>query len=172
MTAYYGSHENWKKIGSWKEFKVETPSMEPSFLDHGYDETKPEASLDLEDMIRAAEFRGGECLSNTMVKGDLFTPLKWRCALGHEFEMSPNLALKGGHWCPDCLPSPWNYDAIARVNPFLHRYGTHCMTPAKITTMTIAFLTVWKIDRRRCTGSKKRNMGCCKMLCNSPCFFF
>ncbi len=118
VTAYYGSHENWKKIGSWKEFKVETPSMEPSFLDHGYDETKPEASLDLEDMIRAAEFRGGECLSNTMVKGDLFTPLKWRCALGHEFEMSPNLALKGGHWCPDCLPSPWNYDAIARVNPF------------------------------------------------------
>ena len=52
VTAYYGSHENWKKIGSWKEFKVETPSMEPSFLDHGYDETKPEASLDLEDMIR------------------------------------------------------------------------------------------------------------------------
>lgn len=34
VTAYYGSHENWKKIGSWKEFKVETPSMEPSFLDH------------------------------------------------------------------------------------------------------------------------------------------
>ena len=32
--------------------------------------------------------------------------------------MSPNLVLKGGHWCPECLPMPWKYDEIAKVNPF------------------------------------------------------
>ena len=42
--------------------------------------------------------------------------------------MSPNLVLRGGHWCPEELPSSmekiaekkfcWNYDAEAKVNPF------------------------------------------------------
>ena len=76
-------------------------------------------------MKKAAAFRGGECLSTEMTKGDLFTPLKWKCAHGHEFEMTPNLVLKGGHWCPKELPSDsegkkfhWAHDAEAKVNPF------------------------------------------------------
>ena len=32
--------------------------------------------------------------------------------------MTPNLVLRGGHWCPDCEPMPWRYDQIAKVNPF------------------------------------------------------
>jgi hypothetical protein len=28
------------------------------------------------------------------------------------------LILQGGHWCPECLPTPWNYDEIAKGNPF------------------------------------------------------
>ena len=94
-------------------------------LDHGYDETKPLAELNIEDMRGAAKFRGGECLSETMTTGDLFTPLRWRCQFGHEFEMTPNTVLRGGHWCPDCLPkydpsspNPWNFEAIAAGNPF------------------------------------------------------
>lgn len=119
ITAYYGSMEKYRSIGSWKDFEVIIPPKdEPTYLDHGYDESKPISELDIEDMRKAAEFRGGECLSKKMKKGDIYTPLKWRCAFGHEFEMSPNLVLKGGHWCPDCLPMPWNYDEIARVNPF------------------------------------------------------
>lgn len=118
ITAYYGSREAWEKIGTWKEFKIERPTSEISYLDHGYDESKPVAELDIEDMKKAAAFRGGECLSETMTKGDMFTPLKWKCAHGHEFEMTPNLVLKGGHWCPEDLPWPWNYDAEAKVNPF------------------------------------------------------
>ena len=47
--------------------------------------------------------------------------------------MTPNLVLRGGHWCPDCLPAPWNYSEIAKVNPFfaqvwypLHDKDEHC----------------------------------------------
>ena len=118
ISAYFGSREEWEKIGTWKTFKIVKPTSEVSYLDHGYDESKPLSELDIEDMKKAAAFRGGECLSESMEKGDLFTPLKWKCAHGHEFEMTPNLVLRGGHWCPEELPMPWNYDEEAKVNPF------------------------------------------------------
>lgn len=118
ISAYFGSREAWEKIGGWDTFQVERPSEEMTYLDHGYDESKPISELDLDDMKKAAAFRGGECLAVEMVKGDLYTPLKWKSARGNEFEMTPNLVLKGGHWCPDELPWPWDYDTEAKINPF------------------------------------------------------
>ena len=29
-----------------------------------------------------------------------------------------NLVLRGGHWCPQELPWPWDYDNEAKRNPF------------------------------------------------------
>lgn len=127
MTAYYGSMEEYKAIpDNWKEFKLESPDKASSAaeaykLDHGYDESKPTSELDIEDMKAAAKFRGGECLSESMTKGDMATKLKWKCGYcGEEFEASPSLILKGGHWCPECfLPKDkWDYDNIAKTNPF------------------------------------------------------
>ncbi len=118
ITAYYGSYEKYKSIGSWKDFEVVIPDKnEMSYLDHGYDETKDFHSLKIKDMKKAAEFRGGRCISKKL-GADMYTPIKWECAFGHQFEMSPNLVLKGGHWCPECMPIPWQYDKIAKVNPF------------------------------------------------------
>jgi len=118
ISAYYGNVEACKCIGTWADFKVVRPTETVTLLDHGYDESKPTSELDLDDMKKAAAFRGGECLSTSMVKGDLFTPLKWKSARGNEFEMTPNLVLKGGHWCPAELPWPWDYDKEAKINPF------------------------------------------------------
>lgn len=118
ITAYYGTMKDWESIGTWEEFDVKRPSETPTYLDHGYDEKKPLSELDIDDMKKAAEFRGGECLSKTMVKGDLFTPLVWKSARGNTFEMTPNLVLLGGHWCPEELPWPWDYDTEAKINPF------------------------------------------------------
>ncbi|MCI2111574.1 MAG: NAD-dependent epimerase/dehydratase family protein [Bacilli bacterium] len=88
-------------------------------LDHGYDESKPIGSLTIEDMRQAAAFRGGECLSESMKKGDLWTKLKWRCAEGHEFTMSPFTLLFGGYWCPLCeQPKPWATGKLAAHSPF------------------------------------------------------
>jgi hypothetical protein len=88
-------------------------------LSHGYDESKPLSELDIEDMRQAAAFRGGKCLSESMVKGDLATKLEWECAFGHRFEASPALVLLGGHWCEECMPAPWRFDEVAERNPFL-----------------------------------------------------
>lgn len=118
INAFYGSYEKWAAIPDWKHFDVSRPSEEYTLLNHGYDETKPHSEFDIEDMRKAAAFRGGKCLSETMTKGDWSTPLEWECQFGHKFMASPTLVLMGGHWCPECLPTPWNYDEIAKGNPF------------------------------------------------------
>lgn len=127
MSAYYGSYADYLKIPSkWEQFKLESPNKsneaaEQYKLDHGYDESKPLSELTLADMKKAAQFRGGECLSAKMKKGDMTTKLRWKCGCcGAEFEASPTLILLGGHWCPECyLPEKvWNYDEIAKTNPF------------------------------------------------------
>ena len=140
ISAYYGSYEDWKNIPkTWDKFEIKKASMTPTYLDHGYDETKPQSELDLDDMKKAAEFRGGKCLSESMTKGDLFTPLKCQCAFGHTFEMTPNLVLNGGHWCPECDPIPWNYDEIAKKNPFFAQvwYPNHTKDEHNVYGMDI-----------------------------------
>lgn len=122
MSAYYGSLEKFNKLPrKWDNFKVIIPSKKTTsedviILDHGYDETKPFDTLTIEDLKKAAEFRGGECLATEIF--DMYTPIKWKSARGNEFEMSPNLVLKGGHWCHEELPWPWDYDTEAKINPF------------------------------------------------------
>lgn len=122
IAVWFGSRAKYDAIPDrWEDFHVTTPSKERSYLDHGYDESKSDDELDIGDMKAAAKFRGGECLSQTMRKGDMMTPLKWRCAFGHEFAAAPNTILKLGHWCPDCLNDRWNYTEQAAKNPFFNQ---------------------------------------------------
>ena len=122
MTAYFGGMEKYRKIpASWEAFSLVVPdkktsSLEVRILDHGYDESKNLADLTLEDLQRAAAFRGGQCLAREIP--DPYSPVLWRSARGNEFRMSVNLVLKGGHWCPEELPWPWDYDTEAKTNPF------------------------------------------------------
>ena len=132
MNAYWGDTESfgmehWKKIPSkWADTDIHVPSKTPTNLDHGYDESKKLEDLTAAEIQKAAEFRGGEYLESKK-PADIYAPVKWRCAFGHEFEMSLNTVLKGGHWCPECNPMPWNYDAIAKKNPFFAQvwYADH-----------------------------------------------
>ena len=119
IDAYWGSKKRWEalpeKLSEMKHF-TEWDSV--IHIDHGYDEKKPESELDIEDMKKAAEFRGGKILSKTMKKGDWTTPLEFECAFGHTFKASPRLVLEGGHWCDECERKSWNYGARAKVDPF------------------------------------------------------
>ena len=131
MNAYFGGQEAFEKLPTrWEDFELLFPntnvdSPQVRLLDHGYDESKPFESLTLEDLRQAAAFRGGQCLAEELP--DLYTPIRWRSALGNEFEMSANLVLRGGHWCPQELPWPWDYDAEAKRNPFFAQvwYALH-----------------------------------------------
>ena len=131
MAAYFGGMEEYRKIPTtWEEFPLVIPSKKSNSpevicLDHGYDETKDFHSLTLQDLQQAAAFRGGQCLAEEVP--DLYTPIPWRCARGHTFLMSANLVLRGGHWCPEELPWPWDYDKEAKLNPFFAQvwYALH-----------------------------------------------
>lgn len=116
MTAFYKDYDSYESIPDWGvDIPAENPSRPALILDHGYDEGK--VWLDVDDLCRAAAFRGGECLS-TGWDGNWYADLEWRCARGHHFTGKPFTILKAGHWCPECVPPPWNYDEEARINPF------------------------------------------------------
>lgn len=126
--AYYGSMEQWRDIPDWQHQDFSHNSQEAVTLSHGYDEEKPHEAFTLDDMQAAARFRGGQCLSAEMRRGDWNTPLQWQCACGHRFMMPPRVVLLGGHWCPECFPwpyrdaprpRPWQWDREARRNPFV-----------------------------------------------------
>lgn len=116
ISAFFKDEATYDGIPDWGG---ELPPMDASLpiqrLDHGYDESRP--TLELADLQGAARYRGGECLAEDW-DGDPYTRVRWKCAAGHEFEMRPNTVLKAGHWCPECLPPPWHFDAEARRNPF------------------------------------------------------
>lgn len=118
IEPFYISREQWESIPSLKDYKLFSDWEKVVHIDHGYDENKPESELNFEDIKQVAEFRGGTILSQTMIKGDWSSKLKWSCAFGHQFEASPRLIIEGGHWCPICERESWNYHEIAKVNPF------------------------------------------------------
>lgn len=126
IKVWFGSRERYEAIPkTWDECILFQPLNLPGKpMDRGFDESKPVEELDIADMKQAAAFRGGECLSETMVKGDLYTPLKWRCADGHEFEARPYTVLFAGHWCPECLCGEWKYGEMAEKNPFFAQVWT------------------------------------------------
>lgn len=142
VTAFYGSLEKYKSIPEkWDDFEIVIPDKQDmNYLDHGYDENKDFHSLKISDMKKAAAFRGGKCLSLKMGE-DMYEPLEWKCAHGHKFRMSPNLVLRGGHWCPECMPIPWKYDEIAKKNPFFAQvwYSHHGKDEDNVYTEDIYF---------------------------------
>lgn len=119
IDAYWGSRKNYDALPeNINDFTPFTDWDRVVMLDHGYDESKPESELTLQDMQNAATFRGGKCLNAAMTMGDWRGKLKFQCAFGHTFEASPRLVLEGGHWCPVCERESWNYAARAKVDPF------------------------------------------------------
>jgi len=116
IDAYFGSRQQWEQIPDWDRFVLEQPSRVPTQLDHGYDERKSAEQWTLTDLREAAQFRGGAYLSNQVAAP--FDPALWSCARGHEFTMSANLMLRGGHWCPTCMIDPASYAEVAKRSPF------------------------------------------------------
>lgn len=118
INPFFISKGTWDKIPKLNKMQHFRDWNKVVHINHGYDETKPESELSIEDVKGAAKFRGGECLSGIMKTGDWTTKLDWKCAFGHTFQASPRLILEGGHWCPVCERKSWNYHQIAKVNPF------------------------------------------------------
>lgn len=57
------------------------------------------ARLTLQEMNSIAVRRSGHCLSAEYLGSA--NPLRWKCALGHEWDARPS-SIKSGNWCPYC----------------------------------------------------------------------
>ncbi len=66
LRRFLVQRQKWEEIPSWEVDSTEFYA-EGYLLDHGFDENKPENELNLEDLKKAARFRGGECLSERFV---------------------------------------------------------------------------------------------------------
>ncbi len=123
IKAYFGSREQWEQIPQdWSQFEFEFPSTTPVKISHGYDETLEAEAWSNSDLSAAAEFRGGKFLS--LVAPSPYQKVEWQCHRGHRFALSPNLVLKGGHWCPECQFAPENYDQLAQESEFFKQVWT------------------------------------------------
>lgn len=119
IRAFFGSREQWERIGDWSTYRPAVPDRTPRLLDHGYDESIPPTQWTAQDLRAAAAFRGGLLTSENVEPGAPANPLRWRCAEGHDFTGSPRLILTAGHWCPSCVRDPASYPRQAERNPFL-----------------------------------------------------
>lgn len=123
IAHYFGSRAAWEAIPrTWDDFTFTQPSRTPTLLDHGYDESRAPEDWQLDDLRAAAAFRGGKCLA-TSFDGP-HVPAEWESAAGHRFTMTPNLYLRGGHWCPVTMIASESYDMEARRNAFFAQVWT------------------------------------------------
>lgn len=124
IKAFLHSVEEWEKIPGWDKFEIiNNPPAEK--INHGYNDKLPLNEITFKEVRKAAKFRGGECLALNMEKGAVYQPLEWICAEGHQFNATPYLILKAGHWCDQCIKQPWNFDEQATKNPFLAQVWYH-----------------------------------------------
>jgi nucleoside-diphosphate-sugar epimerase len=123
IDAYFGSRAAWEALPrDWDDMPLTQPSREPVLLNHGYDETKPADQWRADDLRQAAEYRGGRCHATGAIEPN--RPVEWECSAGHRFAMTPNLYLRGGHWCPTCMVDPNGYAAEAERNPYFAQVWT------------------------------------------------
>jgi len=117
LTAFYGSREAYEAIpDDWETDLPMIPTDDNALtISHGYDEDK--AVLDTQDLRDAAAFRGGE-LVTPEYSGDWSEKLTWKDADGREFQGSATLVLRGGHWSPFESAPSWDFDKVAKKNPF------------------------------------------------------
>ncbi len=139
IKAFFKSRDDYEKIGGdWENYPLlcegkladgkinyaslkdpETAEQKKLLLDHGWDDSKSDGEVTLEDLKSAAAFRGGECLEESFETGDVYRKTRWKCFEGHEFEASPFTVLRGGYFCPHCCePLPWKYGKLAKSAPF------------------------------------------------------
>lgn len=129
IRAYFGSRAGWEAIPrDWNDFLFKQPSRSPTKLNHGYDEGIEPANWQAQHLQSAAEYRGGHCHATICAGPDV--PVEWSCASGHRFTMTPNLYLRGGHWCPICMIDPARYVTEAAHNPFFRQVWTEASDEA------------------------------------------
>jgi len=87
--------------------------------------------LDIQEMRKIAETRGGLCISDNCVNNG--TKLRWRCKNNHEWEATPR-DIKRRHWCPVCARTiPLTIEEMRKL---ASSRGGKCLSDAYVNART------------------------------------
>ena len=132
LTAYFGGKKQYEALDvKWEDFPLlvegKLPDGSPcdlkelhtfrpeKLLDIGYDDQKADSEIDIEDMRSVAAAHGGKLLTETVVKGDLYTPVEWETQDGERFWARPFTVLRAGHWYnPVYREFIWDFDRLSK----------------------------------------------------------
>lgn len=86
----------------------------------------------LDTMMEVAEQRGGVCLSERYINNA--TPLRWRCARGHEWMATP-FSVQQGTWCRQCF---WDgmRGSLAEMQAVAAARGGRCLSQQYVDSQT------------------------------------
>lgn len=144
ITAYFGSEEEYSAIPeSWKDFpllckgksedgpvdydalrKTDTP------IDYGFDFSKPDSEISIEDLRSVAKAHGGKLISEEFVTGDLYAPVEWETQDGERFTARPYTVLRCGHWYHISFREyAWDFDRLSRKDRIFSAFWMDSHSP-------------------------------------------
>ncbi len=130
LTAYFKGEENYDAISKdWKKFNllVENRSDDgrktdyqtlrniknAKLLDLGFDYSKPDNKITIDDLKAVATAHGGKLLSKKFA--DMYEKLEWETQDGEKFVASPFSVLRAGHWySPIYKQNVWDFDRLSK----------------------------------------------------------
>lgn len=140
VTAYFGSMEKYNELRkkSWKEFDLPEKSLHKTpvscvsenaewRLDYGFDFSKKDSDIDIEDLRNVAEMHGGKLLAETY-SGDIYEKLKWQTQDGEEFSARVYTVLRAGHWHNSLYEkNVWDFDRLCQKDKIFAQiwYDSH-----------------------------------------------
>lgn len=95
VRAAFGSREAWEQIPDWSHFDLSKPSTDAPVA-------SPRPAYTLDSLRDYATSRMGHLLSQESdISPD--SVVEFECKQGHRFRLKARTAIRGGHWCEQCL---------------------------------------------------------------------
>lgn len=124
--AYRAGIKRFEDLPDWNsEPIVKVPFEEAKEVDTGF-KIRFDKNYTIDDLKRAAEYRGGEFISESF--DGMHEAHQWKCGhCGRIFTATPMLILHGGHWCPCTVPGDWDYKRLAQKDKVIAQlyYAQH-----------------------------------------------
>lgn len=130
LIAYFDGKQNYENIPQdWSKFdllienKVDNNNVDynalkninnAQLIDLGYDYSKLDQDITIEDLKNVAKMHGGRLLSKSY-NGDLYEKLEWYTQDNERFLASPYAILRAGHWYNKTYEqNVWDFDRLSK----------------------------------------------------------
>jgi len=122
--------------------------------------------LTLAVLQEMASRRGGQCLSVVYINSS--HPLRWKCAVGHEWLAKPR-SIRAGHWCPFCAQN--RRLRLEEMRQIARERGGQCLSTnykngATPLLWACRFGHVWKARAAQVKSGRRRKGSWCRECYN------